>query len=159
MSLIYCPNCGSANSSVQRECWICQKKLVAPAGRDGRPLSYPQKMRLVRFEESAGALAEGLSGRIVYVKSVVDKRPVKDFWQAAREQRSRTFRRLYAGTAAGLTVVVAAVFVALAAPPPAPAYHASAAPRVWVAPATPVPVIMPPPPTPAVVQAAQTAQT
>lgn len=117
MAVLYCPNCRSAVSSRERRCWICNKALAPPAPTpNGTAPTYPQRMRLVRFEETAGGLTDGFRCRIVYLKSVEDRAPVRDYWQAAREQKLVRIRRAGAALAASLTVALIIVIVTLAVP-------------------------------------------
>lgn len=118
MAVIYCPNCRSAVSSRERRCWICDKALAppVPAPTKAGPATYPQRMRLVRMEETSGGLADGFRCKIVYLKSVEDPAPVRDYWQAAQNQRLLRARKAGAALAASLTVLLVILLGVLAVP-------------------------------------------
>src|SRR5579883_651521 len=117
MAMVYCPNCRSANSSRERRCWICQKALAPPAANPaGRPLTYPQRMHLLRFEETLSGQESGFATRIVYVKSVEDEKPARGYWQSLQDAKTLRLRRIYAGAAATLSICLAAVLFGLTNP-------------------------------------------
>ena len=118
MAVVFCPNCGSAVSSRERRCGICDTALAPPAPAPPKtgPPTYPQRMRLVRMEETTGGLADGFHCRIVYLKSIEDSAPVRDYWQAARDQRLLSVRKASAALAASLTVLLVILLAALEGP-------------------------------------------
>jgi hypothetical protein len=104
-------------------------------------------MRLVRFEETINDPESEVSCRVVYVKSVEDDRPVRDYWQTLRDQQLLKLRRIYAGAAAGLSLALAATLFVLSTPAPAQS-PIKEAPRymTMVAPDNPLAhTILPPP--------------
>lgn len=118
MAVITCPNCRSAVSSRERRCWICQKALAPPATHPrGRKPTYPERMRLVRIEESAGI--DSLATRIVYVKSVEDPLPNRRYRQEQNLERRR-LRQACAGLAASLAFLLAVLLIESPPLPPAP---------------------------------------